>query len=96
MEQQLKLSGIDSYNFVDAVDGKALNASSELFLLFERNDFNFNKGVIGCALSHIHLWNKLINDKENDFYIILEDDITFCDNFKKYLGDVCKLFVEQN
>ena len=36
-----------------------------------------------------------INDKENDFYIILEDDITFCDNFKKYLGDVCKLFVEQ-
>jgi GR25 family glycosyltransferase involved in LPS biosynthesis len=95
VEQQLKLSGIDSYNFVEAVDGKALNASSELFSLFERNDFNFNKGVIGCALSHIHLWNNLINDKENDFYIILEDDITFCDNFKKYLGDVCKLFVEQ-
>jgi len=95
MEKQLKLSGIDSYNFVEAVDGKALNASSELFSLFERNDFNCNKGVVGCALSHIHLWNKLINDKENDFYVVLEDDITFCDNFKKYLGDVCKLFVEK-
>lgn len=95
MERQLKLSGIDSYEFFEAVDGKELNASSELFSLFERNDFNYKKGVIGAALSHIHLWNKLINDTENEFYIILEDDIVFCDNFKKYLGDVCKLFVEQ-
>jgi len=95
MERQLQISGIDSYEFFEAINGKDLSPSSELFALFERNDFNYKKGVIGCALSHIHLWNKLINDKENDFYIILEDDITFCDNFKKYLGDVCKLFVEQ-
>ena len=66
-----------------------------MFSLFERNDFNYKKGVIGCALSHICLWNKLINDTENDFYIILEDDISFCDNFKKHLNDVCKLFVDK-
>jgi FkbM family methyltransferase len=95
MIDKLSEKMVNNYEFFEAVDGKELNASSELFALFERNDFNHNKGVIGCALSHIHLWNKLINDKENDFYIILEDDITFCDNFKKYLGDVCKLFVEQ-
>lgn len=35
---------------------------------------NFNKGVIGCALSHVNLWKELTNDINNDFYIILEDD----------------------
>ena len=59
------------------------------------NDFNYKKGVMGCALSHIHLWNNLINDKDNDFYVIFEDDIVFCNNFKKHLNYVCKLFVEQ-
>ena len=95
IEQKLKLSGINSYDFFEAINGKELEPSSELFSLFERNDFNYKKGVIGCALSHIYLWNKLINDTEHDFYIILEDDISFCDNFKKYLNDVCKLFVEK-
>jgi GR25 family glycosyltransferase involved in LPS biosynthesis len=95
IEQKLKLSGINSYDFFEAIDGKELEPSSDLFSLFERNDFNYKKGVIGCALSHIYLWNKLINDTEHDFYIILEDDISFCDNFKKHLNDVCNLFVEQ-
>jgi GR25 family glycosyltransferase involved in LPS biosynthesis len=95
IEEKLKLSGVTNYEFFDAINGKELEPSHELFSLFERNDFNYKKGVIGCALSHIQLWNKLINDTENEFYIILEDDISFCDNFNKYLGDVCKLFVEQ-
>jgi GR25 family glycosyltransferase involved in LPS biosynthesis len=95
IEQQLQLSGIDSYEFFEAINGKDLSPSSELFALFERNDFNYKKGVIGCALSHIHLWNKLINDTENEFYVILEDDIVFCDNFKKHLGAATNLFIEQ-
>ena len=34
-----------------------------------------NNGMIGCAMSHIQLWNNLLKDKNNDSYLILEDDI---------------------
>jgi GR25 family glycosyltransferase involved in LPS biosynthesis/glycosyltransferase involved in cell wall biosynthesis len=98
MIKQFEIENIKStqYEFIEAVDGNELIPTPELFLLFERNDFNYKKGVIGCALSHMHLWNQLINDEKNDFYVILEDDINFCDNFKQHLGYVCKIFVEQN
>ena len=95
IESKMKRAGINSYNFFEAVNGKELEPTPELFSLFERNDFYNKKGVIGCALSHIHLWNKLINDKENDFYIIFEDDINLCPNFNKHLDSACKLFIEQ-
>jgi GR25 family glycosyltransferase involved in LPS biosynthesis len=38
-----------------------------------------NKGVIGCALSHMNLWKQLIEDKENLMYIIFEDDLIYLD-----------------
>jgi glycosyl transferase family 25 len=32
-------------------------------------------GSIGCSMSHIQLWKQLLEDKSNDAYLILEDDI---------------------
>lgn len=32
---------------------------------------------MACALSHIALWRQLLDDKKNEFYIILEDDVFF-------------------
>ena len=95
METKLKSVHVNKYEFFEAIDGKELTSTPELLSLFKMNDFNYKKGVMGCALSHIHLWNNLINDKDNDFYVIFEDDIAFCNNFKKHLNYVCKLFVEQ-
>ena len=95
MKTKLKNLHINKYDFFEAIDGKELTPTPELLSLFKMNDFNYKKGVMGCALSHIHLWNNLINDKDNDFYVILEDDIVFSNNFKKHLNVVCKLFVEQ-
>jgi hypothetical protein len=43
----------------------------------------------------MYLWKELINDDKKNFYVILEDDIGFCKNFKIYLDNVCNLFVEQ-
>jgi GR25 family glycosyltransferase involved in LPS biosynthesis len=34
-----------------------------------------NNGMIGCTMSHIKLWKQLLEDKNNDTYLILEDDI---------------------
>lgn len=38
-----------------------------------------NKGIVGCAMSHITLWKQLINDNKSDKYLILEDDINDID-----------------
>jgi GR25 family glycosyltransferase involved in LPS biosynthesis len=94
--KQLSENNITNYDIFEAIDGKKINCNINLQLLFEGNDFNYKKGVIGCALSHIHLWNELINDNNSKYYVILEDDIDLCNNFKQYLDYVCNLFDEQN
>jgi GR25 family glycosyltransferase involved in LPS biosynthesis len=43
-----------------------------------------NYGTIGCFLSHITLWEKLVQDSYNDFYLILEDDFKI-DDFESIL-----------
>jgi FkbM family methyltransferase len=89
---QLKKQGINDYTLVKAVDGSQLEETQELANLFQGNNFNNNKGVIGCALSHLKLWHELINDTNNDYYVILEDDIELYDDFKNKLKEHCSLF----
>jgi FkbM family methyltransferase len=96
MTEQFFKNDITNYDFFEAIDGKKIKESEEIQFLFEENDFNYKKGVIGCTLSHIHLWNELIHDNVNNFYVILEDDIELCDNFKQQLDYACKLFYEKN
>ena len=73
------------YEFFNAVDGKSLEPTPFLKDLFKGNDFESRKGFIGCALSHYNLWKQLVDDKTNDYYIIMEDDFTICTNFKDKL-----------
>ena len=93
MKSKLSAQQIPSCEIVEAVDGKALKTSKYIQKLFEGNDFNYRKGVIGCALSHYNLWKRLANDDINPFYVILEDDITFVDGFKEKLEKVLSEFV---
>ena len=81
MIQKLEKANIKDYEFVEAVNGYELEATREIYDLFKDNDFAYRKGVIGCALSHVILWKQLIDDKDNDYYLISEDDNTFNDDF---------------
>ena len=72
---------VTNYEFVEAVDGKTLELTKDIFNLFQHNDFGNRKGVIGCALSHYNLWNKLLED-DIDYYYIMEDDIGFSDLYQ--------------
>ena len=83
MEEKLRYQNIpkQQYEIIQAVDGKTLEPCHELIQLFRDNDFQYKKGVMGCALSHYMLWQQLVHDDKNDFYLILEDDITLCENF---------------
>ena len=71
---------ITSFEFFNAIDGNNLVKNNALIDLFKNNCFGSKKGVIGCALSHVMLWTKLVNDNDNDYYIIMEDDILSVSN----------------
>jgi GR25 family glycosyltransferase involved in LPS biosynthesis len=90
--EYMKEADVHNYEFIKAVDGKELKPSLKIKELFLGNDFNYRKGVIGCALSHIHLWEALIADDRNDYYVILEDDAKLCKNFKANLEHAINLY----
>ncbi len=58
-----------------AYDGRKLSLGPSLCRLFKTNDFFWKKAVMGCALSHLKLWNMLISEPpEIQSFLILEDD----------------------
>jgi len=86
ISEHLKSKNITNFEKFEAVDGRELTLTNELKYLFRGNDFNFRRGVIGCALSHIKIWRRLINDPKNNYYIVLEDDAELVDNFDSKLN----------
>ncbi len=73
-----------AYSRYKAVDGYSLKPTRCLEQLFDGNDFNLRCGMVGCALSHLDLWCRLVAKGDNnviDAYVILEDDIEMVENF---------------
>lgn len=68
---QESLKGID-YHFFSAVNGKKLHKDAPLRNVIAK-DANLNDGQIGCIISHVELWKKLMADQVK-CAIILEDD----------------------
>jgi GR25 family glycosyltransferase involved in LPS biosynthesis len=84
MIELFKKKNIKNYEFFKATDWKELQPTEYIKNLFNGNNFNYRKSVIACALSHLNMWKKLINDNDNEAYIILEDDIEIVDNFNYF------------
>lgn len=58
-----------------AYDGTKMTMTPELATLFKPNDFFWKKAVTGCAMSHLSLWWKLVNEHPDvNNYLIFEDD----------------------
>lgn len=72
-----------SFDRFEAIDGKNVSDLS----LFKNNDFGYRSGFIGCALSHYYLWKQLVESNDK-YYIIMEDDVTLCSNFRYKLEQV--------
>ena len=88
---KLAENNIINYDFFKAFDGNTMVGTYALKQLFEGNDFANNRnGVIGCAMSHLTLWKRLLQDDDNAFYLILEDDITFTNDYSEKFKQVCE------
>lgn len=72
-----------AYQRFNAIDGNKLKPTSQLCQIFDNNDYNMRKGMVGCAMSHIKLYIDLLKDSEVDTYLIMEDDLDFVTNFRE-------------
>ena len=95
IESQLKGQAFTDYVFTDAVDGNQLVPTEYIRSLFKDNDFHYRKGVIGCALSHMALWKRLMRDSSSEVYVIIEDDAVLVDNFEVKLEKAIRLFMSE-
>ncbi len=69
-----------------AIDGYTLNIplNPQLYHLFDKNDYNYRCGIVGCALSHISILINYINNENSKKYLmIMEDDLYFNDKYHK-------------
>ena len=85
IDKTLREQGIKHHTRFNAVDGTKIAMNDFIKNLFRNNDFNYRQGVVGCALSHIQLWQELLNSKD-DYMVILEDDIDIVDDFESKLN----------
>lgn len=94
----------DNFTRVSAIYGKDLSQNE-----IDKNItkickyFLCNHSMVGCALSHIKLWEQLILDNSNNYYVILEDDLNYInkdlldkllDNLDKIDYDYINLYCE--
>ena len=88
--REVNKQNLTNYEIIDAVDGNKLN-QNELDIATFKNKKNFNPwnskmspSQIGCALSHIKVYEKFIKT-EFEVALILEDDAIFVRDFNKNL-----------
>jgi glycosyl transferase family 25 len=93
MQYQFSKQKID-VEFVNAVDGKLLEPSDEIKELFRDNDFYYRRGVIGCAMSHINLWKRIVEESMSEEVVcIFEDDVKYVMLLKNYQKNTDVLFL---
>lgn len=75
------------YTYHNAVDGSKLNID-HLYKngILAKNTMNYSNGALGCALSHLQLWEKCIQLKEP--IIIMEDDAIVSEHFNKNINNL--------
>jgi glycosyl transferase family 25 len=71
-----------NYEFVDAIDGKELSGEEKNFFNPKRN---LKDSEIGCFLSHLRCYKKLL-ETDADFAVILEDDTKVTSELKSFLS----------
>jgi glycosyl transferase family 25 len=93
----IKKFNIQNYEIISAVDGSKLNMGELIksnYITLEKID-KMRKGAIGCAMSHILLWERL-QKENNNISIIFEDDVYFSKDFyiklKNYINNLPKDF----
>jgi glycosyl transferase, family 25 len=83
-----EFSKIDlDFEFIDAVEGKTLKLKEDPRINYEKVSKYpswLTPGMIGCSLSHINCYERIISENL-DFALIFEDDICFHSDIKELI-----------
>jgi len=75
--------------------GLELKLTQEIKHLFRNNDFKWKKAVMGCAISHNQIWQRLAKEPRDDHScLILEDDVRFYPKWLDVWKEASKLIPE--
>jgi len=83
---------------VSACDGTKLVVNARLRTLCRNGNYFMRPGVIGCALSHLRLYDRLLHHEADnvDGYVIFEDDVTADKNFLKQMKRTFTIIENKN
>lgn len=61
-------------------------------LLHEKNGYrtrhyHITRGAVGCYLSHMEIYKKLLQDEKHDYYLVFEDDAKILPHVKNTIAD---------
>jgi GR25 family glycosyltransferase involved in LPS biosynthesis len=65
----------------EGVDGKTLLPSHKVQKAFSTGDYNYRRGIVGCAMSHIKIWKEFVTKLSTNYCIVFEDDAELCKDF---------------
>ena len=86
------------YTRISAVNGLQLKTLTPfLYKLFQRNTFHWKKSVMGCFMSHMMAWQRIVHNPttltpptSKKYTLILEDDVRFITGWKEKLAIAMK------
>lgn len=87
MTAQLERLGVQNYEFVEAVYGKDLSPEFISENVYDYPACALTPGEVGCALSHIGIYNRMIAE-EMPYAMVLEDDVILPDDFLEMLAEM--------
>jgi glycosyl transferase family 25 len=81
-----------SFERFEAIYGKELSSDQiKESTSFMGRTFLCNRGIIGCAMSHIEIWKSFKNSNE-DFIFITEDDVEYSSRLPKLLNNIKDIY----
>jgi glycosyl transferase family 25 len=87
MEAQLAPTGM-AYEFVDAVEGRKLDLDDHGVVdPVWRQDRTFRPGAAGCALSHLSVYRRVLDD-DLEAALVLEDDVVVPPDLARLVDEV--------
>jgi hypothetical protein len=79
IENKLKKNDI-AFKFFNAIDGEFLRKTDSQYFT-KRSTANLSSGSIGCAISHMKIWESISKKDSTNLYLIFEDDIVLTHEF---------------
>ncbi|MDE9545148.1 glycosyltransferase family 25 protein [Xenorhabdus bovienii] len=86
MQNQANKLGLH-IEFIEAVYGPEINDEKLKRIAYDYPNCKLTKGEIGCSLSHLKIYKKIIDDNI-EYALILEDDAVLSENITEYIKNI--------